>query len=330
MDRRPLPGTIRRRKRKRAPNRQQVSFFKVMLALMVLLISLAWTIGLLWFSLSMNLEDSDGKAEASSQDHPPPRFFNLWPSDTTHTPEGLLIDCPHCDNPSTVERVLLVRPPGQFADILSGFMETYLRGSDIDFVTTAAPLSAPFPVVDPDAVLVHVMTLPLLLEAFDVLLEASDPSKALLTGDDVLAVVQHLIQWHCRVVAHAQNRRSLVLTLDPTLSSPLRTERKLETLYNQSNVPILRDDFAKKALDHIDQGTDFWEELMARGKGLRSKESDLPERARALIQKSMPGGACPNTFPPLSSGWFSHSSPLETLLDSLWETAASGETMDEN
>ena len=336
MDCRPksLPGTIRRRKRKRTqPSRQQVSVVKLLVSVMVLLTGLAWTIGLLWFSLSMNMQEHKVSTDTEV---PPPLYLNLWPDDKSASDlQPLLMECPGCDVAKSLrdrtdkpERVLIVRPPGSFGLILSEFVETYLEGSEMEVVSSTAPLSAPFPDDDYDAV-IHVVTLPLLLEAFDVLLTAAEPTKALLTADDVLAVVQHLIKWHCRVANHLHRTRSVVLTLDPTMSFPLRSEKKLEFLYNQTDIPLERDEFAKKMMEHIDEGTAFWKALLAKGSSLRSKESNLPDRANTLIQEAMKDGICPETLPALSSRWFFMSSPLETLLDSLWETTVFNEATDD-
>ena len=333
----PLPGTIRRRKRKRsaAPSRQQVSAFKVLIAVMVLVLGLAWTIGLLWFSLTMNMKDN--KSASASQDNnnadqPPPFIVKLWPSDSSASElDALLTDCPACapkrgDPPA---RVLIVRPPGQFGDIMTEFVQKYLEESATEISSSAAPLNDAFP--EEYDVLIHIATLPLLLEAFDVLLTAAEPTKALLTADDVLAVVQHLVKWHCRVAAHASQTKSSVLTLDPTISYPLLSENILQHLYNNTQqVPIPRDEFARKTMVHIDEGTSFWTSLLNKGKALRTQESDLPERATALIRKTLKDGKCPEPKTKTGTSWFSLSSPLETLLESLWEVAVSSEVMDEN
>ena len=339
----PLPGTIRRRKRKRAaPNRQQVSAFKVLLAVMVLLTGLAWTIGLLWFSLSMSITNENSSQENESksgeENKPPPLIVNLWPSDESASDlEALLVDCHGCAAKHAMEnqqqRVLIVRPPGEFGDIMSEFVFKYLDGSEMKIVASTAALNDPFP--EEYDVIIHVATLPLLLEAFDVLLTAAEPTKALLTADDVLAVVQHLVKWHCRVASQARNSRSFVLTLDPTISYPLSSEKVLEELYNQTKIPIPRDELALKTMNHIDAGTAFWKTLLTKGKALRAfakDTSDLPERAAAVIRKTLEDGKCPEPTK-ASSSWFSLSSPLETLLESLWETSIAGEAgevMDEN
>ena len=340
MDRHPksLPGTIRRRKRKRAPpSRQQVSVFKLLVSLLVLLTGLAWTIGLLWFSLSMS-HRHEHKVYTDTEEVPPPLFLNLWPDDKSATHlQPMLMECPGCldvtnsrrKKTGSTARVLVVRPPGKFGDVMSEFVATYLEGSEMEVVSSTAPLSAPFPDDDDYDAVIHVLTLPLLLEAFDVLLMAAEPTKALLTADDVLAVVQHLVKWHCRISNHLHRTRSIVLTLDPTMSFPLRSEKKMEFLYNQTNVPLERDAFAKKIMEHIDAGTAFWKTLLAKGSSLRSKESNLPERVSALIQESMQNGICPETLPSLSSRWFYMSSPLEKLLDSLWDTSSFIEATDD-
>lgn len=338
MDCRPksLPGTIRRRKRKRTqPSRQQVGVFKVLVSIMVLLTGLAWTIGLLWFSLNnINMREHDLSTDT---EEPPPMFFNLWPDDKSAMDvQPMLAECPGCGvveslrgkTTDELKRVLIIRPPGKFGDILFEFVEAYFEGSKMELVPSTAPLNAPFPEGDYHAV-IHLLTLPLLLEAFDVLLEASEPTKALLTADDVLAVAQHLIKWHCRVANNFHGKRSIVLTLDPTLSFPLRSEKKLGLLYNQTEIPVDRDDFAKKTMEHIDEGMSFWKSLLKNSSGLRSKENNLPERANILIQNAMMDGICPETLPDLSSRWFSMSSPLETLLDSLWNTDAFKEATDD-
>mmetsp|Transcript_11376 Transcript_11376/g.21722 ORF Transcript_11376/g.21722 Transcript_11376/m.21722 type:complete len:342 (+) Transcript_11376:80-1105(+) len=339
MDRRPksLPGTIRRRKRKRTqPSRQQISLFKLLVSVMVLLTGLAWTIGLLWFSLSMNMQEQ--KESTQTEESPPPPFLNLWPDDKSATDlQPMLMDCPSCLNVAKsrrgktdkTARLLILRPPGKFGDVMAEFVQTYLQESEMEVVSSTAPLSAPFPDDGEYDAVIHVVTLPLLLEAFDVLLTAAEPTKALLTADDVLAVVQHLIKWHCRISNRLHRTRSIVLTLDPTMSFPLRSEKKMQFLYNQTDIPLERDDFAKKILEHIDAGTDFWKTLLAKGSSLRSKDSNLPQRVNTLIQESMQDEICPETLPALSSRWFFMSSPLETLLDSLWDTSSFNEATDD-
>jgi hypothetical protein len=319
------------------------------MSLLVLAMGLAWTMGILFFSLSMNVGQHRQTVEV-----PPPHFQNLWPDDASSAKDlvpGLLQEClpPACVPTRSVkkyEKVLLVRPPGPLGDILVAFCVKYLadRDPDMQLTSTTAPLSAPFPDTTNYDALIHLVTLPLLLEALDMLLLAATPTQALLTPDDVVAVVQHLVTWHCRVAAHAHELATVVLTLDPTLSFPLRSEGHLRFLVDEGDVdetnprevPVPRQDLAEQTLAQLDRGTAFWQGLLATPQlsSLRSKAAspNLLQRVDALLRRLLPDGQCPAvTTAAAPRGWFAAASPVESLLESLWvDPLLTEERSDEN
>lgn len=347
MDRRSttLPGTIRRRKRGRRATPRRPNLAKLVMGLLVLAMGLTWTLGILFFSLSMNV--GQHRQTVETREEPPPHFLNAWPDDAAEDlVPGFLQEClpPACVATRAVnkyENVLVVRPPGPLGDILAAFVYKYLEDSTLQITVTTAPLHAPFPATTDYDALIHLVTLPLLCEALDLLLLAATPTQALLTPADVVAVVEHLLQWHCRVAAHAHEVATVVLTLDPTLSFPLRSEAHLHFLLNDDGkdadeIPVSRQELAQQTMAQVDRGTAFWEGLLlpqqsSSSSSLRAKaaSANLPQRVDTLIQRLLPDGHCPAVFPAATRGWFAAASPVESLLESLWVDALE-ERSDEN
>jgi hypothetical protein len=152
--------------------------------------------------------------------------------------------------------VTILRPPGVFGSIIEGFVRQCINkniddeAERIDFAIHATSrIIHPPPFkrwsetkTHPEHYYIHAMTLPVLLEAIDLVMMTLDDKRPVLlqsggvqlTWQDFMDSVKLLVRWHCRasnlaktLELHDDSNYVMTMTLQSTLEHPLKAEIEL-------------------------------------------------------------------------------------------------------
>lgn len=195
-------------------------------------------------------------------------------------------------NHKPIQRVAVVHPPGKLGGVFVQYVTRILNLSynvsnsrdevahSIELVSTSQLVGAELQSKQPYNKIIRMATLPILLDATDLLLAHADATAASTNHgeaqhkgspklQDVLELVRQLVRFQCHISKHSANTALLTITLDRMMGFSSMTTKRVQSFLgltppadNPKQNRIAMDDISLVVTDIIDQASSMIQRLL--------------------------------------------------------------------
>jgi len=243
--------TMMRRPQKRTLLRKgdvRRSFGPFMMGLAVIgVVVLIWTSGALVVSVA-----SAPRAPRILQVEFPRNIMDIWPNDILDSAQDLLdggfyASCSGSDcDKAALNKVVVLRTPGVLGEVITEYVQGLVPSWEV--MGTSDVESIP-----KEAYVVRLAILPSLLEALDLILQASSNASK----EEVVHILRRVLGWHCRVDSAVlqEHLPVLSLTLDEAIAYPKAAKEGLFDFLKVDLDELQISAHAERVLIRISQAT---------------------------------------------------------------------------